>query len=57
MTKNRNTGMSGHYWGVCPNCDKTTLKIELEENRGVCGLCYESLSQSLATTVITERER
>ncbi len=25
----------------CPNCEKNVSQLELDENRGVCGLCYE----------------
>lgn len=31
---------------ACPNCGKIVFQFELEENRGVCGLCYESLSSN-----------
>lgn len=33
----------------CPSCRKTVSQLELDENRGVCGLCFESLSSQRLT--------
>ena len=38
--------MSEYTKTVCPNCGKRLTQLERDENRGVCQLCYESLSET-----------